>query len=92
MANTDKAEMKKCSTYLSGLFRSLFAAAGVPDMREHDLRHEAAVRWTTLKRDGQWIYSPAELMEFMGWETMALLRRYIKGWRPDVGNALGDDL
>lgn len=44
-------EMKRCTSMLSGQFARVFDGAGCPDLRFHDLRHEATSRFferTTL--------------------------------------------
>ena len=59
----------------AGLYASLQrrgAAAGMPDMHPHRLRHTGAVRW--LQKGG----SPTGLMAIAGWSSIDMLRRYIK--------------
>jgi len=60
---------------VSGNFRTAFSYAGIDDLTEHDLRHEATCQWFEL-RDGAggWLFRPEEINRIMGWtpgSTMA---------------------
>ena len=49
----DKDTMKRTTNQLTSRFRSLFRHVELPDMKEHDLRHEACCRWFELRgKDG----------------------------------------
>lgn len=66
-------QLKMRSNWLSKLYADIFAAAGCPDLREHDLRHEATSRFferTTL---------PAEaVMKITGHRTHKMVMRYLR--------------
>jgi len=62
---------------LSYRFACAFKAAKVPDIVEHDLRHEAACRWFEMRhRDGRWVFSDVEVCRIMGWSSLAMALRY----------------
>jgi integrase len=73
----DLESRKKTSAYLSKRFEQMFRYAGVVDFHEHDLRHEATVRWITMKKDGRWIFTDTEVAKIMGWTGAGtMLLRY----------------
>jgi integrase len=70
-------DKSRASGRLSARFRTLFAYAGVPDMTEHDLRHEACCRWFEMRRaDGAWVFSDLEVARIMGWTDLRMALRY----------------
>lgn len=91
--NERKKARKATSSYLSGTFRALYAAAGVTGITEHDLRHEATIRYIEMKDDkGQPIYDREDLMKMMGWATYAMADLYLSTWRPNIGRGrISDD-
>jgi len=52
-----KIARKKTSSYLSGLFRALYKAADVQGLTEHDLRHEATIRYIEMEQNDKAIYN-----------------------------------
>jgi integrase len=68
---------KRVTGALSARFRTLFSYADVPDFTEHDLRHEATVRWL-LMRDtaGRWAFTEMEICRFLGWTDPKIMLRY----------------
>lgn len=69
----DAYALKVRSNWLSKLYADIFETAGCPDLREHDLRHEATSRFferTTL---------PAEaIMKITGHRTHKMIMRYLR--------------
>lgn len=67
--------LKRVTQRLSDRFRVAFAYAGITDLHEHDLRHEATCRWLELRdAQGGWMFRDAEINKIMGWaagSTMA---------------------
>lgn len=83
--NGDESEavLKKTSNYLSKFYADIFEAAGCPDLREHDLRHEAVSRLferTTL---------PAEaIMKISGHKSHRMVMRYLSLRGTDLASQL----
>lgn len=70
-------DLKKVTGRLSARFSKLFEYAGVADLTEHDLRHEATCRWVTLRRaQGAWLFSDVEVCRIMGWTDPKIMLRY----------------
>lgn len=66
-------DLKMMSNYLSKYYSDIFAAAGCPDLREHDLRHEAVSRFFERTK------LPAEaVMKITGHRTHKMIMRYLK--------------
>jgi integrase len=75
---------------ISGNFRTAFQYAGIDDLTEHDLRHEATCQWFEL-RDGAggWLFRQEEINRVMGWtpgSTMA--QRYASFRAQDLAERL----
>lgn len=69
--------LKKTTARLSQRFTAAFTAAGVADLTEHDIRHEACCRWVEMRRpDGAWMFSEVEICKIMGWSSLAMMLRY----------------
>lgn len=65
--------LKMRSNWLSKLYADLFDAAGCPDLREHDLRHEATSRFFERTQ------LPAEaIMKITGHRTHKMVMRYLR--------------
>ena len=63
--------------------------AGVPDMKEHDLRHEACCRWFELRgKDGRWVFSDVEICKIMGWSDYSMVLRYASLRGEDLSSRL----
>jgi integrase len=65
--------LKMRSNWLSKLYADVFDAAGCPDLREHDLRHEATSRFferTDLRAE--------EIMRITGHKTHKMVMRYLR--------------
>lgn len=70
-------DLKKVTGRLSARFSKLFEYAGVADLTEHDLRHEATCRWVTLRSaQGAWLFSDVEVCRIMGWTDPKIMLRY----------------
>jgi integrase len=70
-----EADYRPVGKRASGNFATAFRYAGIDDLTEHDLRHEATCQWFEL-RDGAggWLFRPEEINRIMGWtagSTMA---------------------
>lgn len=84
-----KESMRRTSSKLSFRFRTLFEYAGVEDMTEHDLRHEACCRWVELRGpDGRWVFSDLEVCKIMGWSGMGMMLRYASLRGEDLASRL----
>lgn len=70
--------MTKVSSRLSFRFKTAFEYAGIVNLREHDLRHEATCRWLELRDDaGHWMFRVEEVNRIMGWSSnSAMAHRY----------------
>ena len=70
-AATFSRSVKACSNRLSNLWAARFAKAGCPDLRFHDLRHEATARFyerTTM--------TDLEIASITGHKNLRMLQRY----------------
>lgn len=82
-------ELKRVTGMLSQAFSRAFAYAGVDDLREHDLRHEAICRWVTMRdRDGGWMYRAEELMRITGHRNPRTFMRYVSLRGSDLAERL----
>ena len=64
----DPLTLKRATSRLSARFAALFDYAGLVDITQHDLRHEATCRWYEMRRpDGVPLYREAEINRIMGW-------------------------
>lgn len=72
----DPASLKAVTSRLSYLFSKAFAEAGVLDLSEHDLRHEATCRWFEHRTGAGWTFSEIEVCRIMGWSSPAMALRY----------------
>jgi Phage integrase family. len=63
-------DVKRCSGRLSHRFTDAYSYAGLEDITEHDLRHEATCRWFELKDSkGSWLLRSEEIHRLMGWSA-----------------------
>jgi integrase len=84
-----KEHLRRAGSKLSFRFRTLFDYAGVEQLTEHDLRHEACCRWVELRSaDGKWIFSDVEVCKIMGWSSMSMMLRYASLRGEDLANRL----
>ena len=75
--NGAEDDLKKATARLSARFRVLFDYAGVDDMTEHDLRHEATCRWVLMRQPGGgWVFSDVEICRIMGWTSTDMMLTY----------------
>lgn len=74
--------LKKVTQRLSDRFRSAFSYAECPDLREHDLRHEATCRWLELRdANGQWMFRLEEINRIMGWSANSTMAQRYASFR-----------
>jgi len=60
--------LRKTTGKLSQRFASTFAYAGLEDITEHDLRHEACCRWYEMRNaSGGWLFRTEQIPTLMGW-------------------------
>lgn len=72
-----KAGKKIATRDLVQLFKRTFKHAGIDDLTEHDLRHEACCRWFEMRgTDGRWLFSDVEICRLMGWSNYSMVLRY----------------
>lgn len=84
-----KGHLRRAGAKLSFRFRTLFDYAGVEQLTEHDLRHEACCRWVELRSaDGRWVFSDVEVCRIMGWSSMSMMLRYSSLRGEDLANRL----
>lgn len=68
--NGDPKELDRVTAKLSRRFGTLFDYAGLADLTEHDLRHEATCRWFEMRADdGNWLFREGEIRKIMGWSV-----------------------
>ena len=72
----DEKVLKAVTSRLSYLFAKAFTDAGVPDLTEHDLRHEATCRWFEHRTGSGWTFSEVEVCRIMGWTSTRMALRY----------------
>jgi integrase len=86
----DEASLKVITRRLSARFAALFRHAGVADITEHDLRHEATCRWYELRApDGTWLYRGEEVVRIMGWAPGSkMAQRYASFRAEDLAGRL----
>jgi integrase len=82
-------DKKRAQLRLTSRFKNLFAYAQVPECTEHDLRHEAACRWFSLKTDTGWLFSELEICKIMGWSDTRMALRYLSLRGEDLSARLG---
>lgn len=82
-------DRKNAQLRLTSRFKGLFDYAGVADMSERDLRHEAACRWFTMRGDVGWVFSDLEICRIMGWTDPKLALRYLSLRGEDLSSRLG---
>lgn len=72
------------------LFGRLFRSAGVENLTEHDLRHEACCRWFEMRdKDGRWMFSDVEICRVMGWSNYSMILRYASLRGSDLASRFG---
>jgi integrase len=85
----DPATLKATTSRLSYLFAVAFKAAGVDDLTEHDLRHEAACRWFEHRTGAGWTFSEVEVCRILGWKSTRMALRYASLRGEDLAARLG---
>jgi integrase len=73
-----QADYRPVGRRVSANFTTAFRYAGIDDLVEHDLRHEATCQWFEL-RDGAggWLFRPEEINRVMGWTSgSTMAQRY----------------
>lgn len=74
--------LKKVTQRLSDRFRIAFEYAGIVDLREHDLRHEATCRWLELRdASGNWMFRLEEINRMMGWSANSTMAQRYASFR-----------
>lgn len=82
-------DVKRTSGRLSGRFSNLFGYCGLPDLTEHDLRHEACCRWFELRdAAGRWVFSDVEICRIMGWSDYSMILTYASLRGEDLASRL----
>ena len=82
-------ELKRTTTLLLTRFGKLFEYAGVADLTEHDLRHEATCRWVEMRSgSGGWVFSDVRICRIMGWRDMNMMLRYASLRDEDLANRM----
>lgn len=74
--------LKLATQRLSGRFRLAFQYAGIEDLREHDLRHEATCRWLEMRdASGNWMFRLEEVNRIMGWAAGSVMSQRYASFR-----------
>lgn len=79
----DQKKMKIMKNFVSKLYADIFEAAGCPDLRFHDLRHEATSRLferTNIQAE--------RIMKITGHKSHRMFMRYLKLRESDIANEL----
>lgn len=85
----EDGDLKPCTARLSARFASAFDYAGVADLTEHDLRHEATCRWMLMRdAEGRWLFRAEEVMKVTGHRTERTFRRYLSLRGSDLAERL----
>jgi integrase len=74
--NGEASQLDAVTARLSYLFGKAFAAGGVKDLTEHDLRHEATCRWFEHRTGKGWTFSEIEICRILGWTSTRMVLRY----------------
>jgi integrase len=86
-----REDKRKAGHRLTQRFRTALDYAGLDQLVEHDLRHEATCRWFELRKpDGGWVFSEIEICKIMGWTDTKLALRYLSLRGEDLSNRLGE--
>ena len=89
--DTSKEELKRTQMRLTSKFKNLFGIAGVIDLKQHDLRHYATVKWIQIRKEnGEWLYHYADIQKIMGWQSIAMVERYASIRGDEIVNKLAD--
>lgn len=76
--------LKKVTQRLSDRFRIAFEYAGITDLHEHDLRHEATCRWLDLRdATGNWMFRIEEINKIMGWAANSTMAQRYASYRAE---------
>lgn len=87
--STSEPALKLASVRLSTRFKSLFDYAGLEDITEHDLRHEATCRWMEMKdKEGRWLFRPEEVRRVTGHKNVQIFERYLSLRGSDLADRL----
>ena len=82
-------DVKRASGRLSNRFSNLFTYCELPDLTEHDLRHEACCRWFELRdAAGRWVFSDVEICRIMGWSDYSMILTYASLRGEDLASRL----
>lgn len=82
MEEEDDLTLKKVTQRLSDRFRIAFKYAGIEDLHEHDLRHEATCRWLELRdASGNWMFRLEEVNRVMGWSANSTMAQRYASFR-----------
>jgi integrase len=82
MDEAGAGDLKTVSQRLSARFRIAFDYAGCPDLREHDLRHEATCRWLELRdATGHPMFRLEEVNRIMGWSSNSTMAQRYASFR-----------
>jgi integrase len=74
----DSEQREAQSNRMSQRLNSAIDAAGIMDLRVHDLRHEGVCRWVQMRlANGQWAYKKEEVMKITGHESDEMFFRYL---------------
>jgi len=73
----NEVRLNRTTMAMSQKFKAIFKDAGAPDLRVHDLRHEATSRFCEMRYpDGTRLYTKWEVMRFTGHTEEATFERY----------------
>lgn len=74
----NEENMRATTQSITRILNTVCSQAGIENLREHDLRHEAACRWFTLKRaNGAFVFNENQILKIMGWTSGRLVPTYL---------------
>lgn len=74
--------IKRVGARLSARFLNAFKYAGIHDLHEHDLRHEATCRWLEMRDStGNWMFRLEEVNKIMGWSANSVMAQRYASFR-----------
>lgn len=74
--------ISKVGARLSARFLTAFKYAGINDLHEHDLRHEATCKWLEMRdSSGNWMFRLEEVNRIMGWSANSVMAQRYASFR-----------
>lgn len=85
----DPNDLRRATNRLSSQFTRVFEYAGITDLTEHDLRHEATCRWMLMRdKEGRWMFRPEEVRRITGHKNVEQFEGYFSLRGSDLADRL----